>query len=242
MPLTPLYTEESTRIDRDPGASEDANLVLAAQSGDTGAFIQLCERHSRKLLRRLQQITKHRQDAEDALQDALLSAYRNLNRFENRSSFSSWLTAIAINSALMTLRRRRGIPVPLDETSELPEGWNATGTRQWPASPERLCEQRERQFLLDNAIRRLPPLLRLVTELRVVRDFSVDEIALELGISRCAVKSRLARARAYLRKSLLQVGLTPESDSEPRKQEVQLFPLRSWFETGRTPGERSADG
>jgi RNA polymerase sigma-70 factor, ECF subfamily len=241
MPSTPLLAETTARIERDPGAAGDPDLVCAAQSGDTLAFIELCQRHSKRLLRRLQQITKNRQDAEDALQDALLSAYRNLHRFENRSAFSSWLTAIAINSALMTLRRRRGIPVPLDDSWELPEGWNSTGTRFRPASPERLCEQRERRLLLDKAIRRLPPLLRLVTELRVVKDLSIDEIALDLGISRCAVKSRLARARSYLRKSLVDVGLMPDADSALREPDLQFFPLRRSFDSGVMAGELNAD-
>jgi hypothetical protein len=85
----------------------DQNLVVRAKAGDTAAFVEFGERHSTRVRRTLYRITRNWEDAEDALQKPLLKAFRHLNGFENRSSFSSWLTRIAINSALMTLRKRR---------------------------------------------------------------------------------------------------------------------------------------
>ncbi len=226
MVSTPLLCERNARIDGDPGSANDTALVWAAQSGDSLAFIELCERHSKKLLRRLHRITRNWQDAEDALQDTLLSAYRNLNRFENRSAFSSWLTAIAINSGLMTLRRKHGIAVPLDEAFDFSPGPDSGGARQRSIDPESHYERREEHLLLARAIRRLPPLLRVVIELRILEDCSLEEIARDLGISQSAVKSRLARARARLRKSLTgEAGLFPGAEH----RHITLKCHREWL-------------
>ena len=103
----PISSGNNTVIDGNPGELSDELLVSAAKSGDTGAFVALSQRHSRKLLRTTYRITKNWQDAEDALQDSLLKALMHLEDFEGRSSFSSWLTRIAVNSALIILRKRR---------------------------------------------------------------------------------------------------------------------------------------
>src|ERR1700757_4578704 len=87
---------------------DDELLVSAASAGDSSAFVELYERHSRKVLPRIYRITKNREDAEDAFQDAVLRAFAHMKGFEGRSNFTSWLTRIAINSALMVLRKRRG--------------------------------------------------------------------------------------------------------------------------------------
>ena len=204
MSLARMVSEEIATIDQNLASAADTALVAAAQSGDSLAFVELCRRHSQRLLRRLYGITKNRHDAEDALQDALMSAFRNLDRFENRSAFSSWLTAIATNSALMTLRKRRGAGDPFDEGVDYLYSRNA--------SPESYCEQRERDRLINRAIRRLPPMFRSVMELRVSQELSIQEIAHNLAISESAVKSRLARARKRMRASLRRMELKRTAD------------------------------
>jgi RNA polymerase sigma-70 factor (ECF subfamily) len=96
----------------------DELLVLAAQSGDTAAFVELRRRHATKLLRTTYRVTRNWEDAEDALQDSFLKAYLHLNKFENRSTFASWLTRIAINSALMILRKKRPYEISIDATRD----------------------------------------------------------------------------------------------------------------------------
>ena len=208
------------------GALDDKALVQAAQSGDSLAFIELCQRHSRSLIWRINRITKNWDDAEDALQDALLSAYRNLHRFENRCAFSSWLTTIGTNSALMLLRRRRRAAVSLDDSYEFLEVADALGSLCHPSGdPESHYERYEQQSRLSTAIRGLPQVLRSVTELRVDREYSVGEIARALRISESAVKSRLARARSRLREAL--AGTLPNVNSRRRPSRMVFRPEQS---------------
>lgn len=209
------------------GALDDKALVEAAQSGDSLAFIELCQRHSKRLIWRINRITKNWEDAEDALQDTLLRAYRNLDRFENRCAFSSWLTSIGINSALMLLRRRRGVAVSLDdnyEFFEIPES-QCSSSGQHSVDPESHYERQEQQVLLSAAIRGLPHPLRTVTEMRIDCEYSISEIAGALRISESAVKSRLARARVRLREAL--AGTSLELDSGRRLPGAWFGPMRS---------------
>jgi RNA polymerase sigma-70 factor, ECF subfamily len=211
MMSTPAATETTSAVERAPGALEDKALVDAAQSGNALAFIELCQRHSKRLIWRINRITKNWEDAEDALQDTLLRAYRNLNRFENRCTFSSWLTAIGTNSALMLLRRKRRVGVSLDDSYDYLEIAEPACSGHGGIDPESHYESQEKQHLLNTAIRRLPRVLRTVTELRIDRDYSVGEIASALRISKSAVKSRLARARCHLRATLTGAGLETDS-------------------------------
>jgi RNA polymerase sigma-70 factor, ECF subfamily len=181
----------------------DALLVSAAKSGDSIAFVELSTRHSEMILRRTYRIVKNWQDAEDVLQESFMKAFVHLNGFEERSSFSSWLTRIAINSALMLLRKRRGhLEISTDGIDDEFGVWHRWGPRDGAESPESRCARREREELLKGAIQGLPPLLREVVQLSHGQDRSMEEIAQFLGISVPAVKSRLARARTALRISL----------------------------------------
>jgi RNA polymerase sigma-70 factor (ECF subfamily) len=186
-------------------AQNENRLVFAAQSGDTAAFVDLCRLHSDKILRRLYRITQNWEDAEDALQDSFMKAFLNIHKFEGRSSFSSWLTRIAINSALMLLRKRRS-------RNEIPMEVSVDG-EQYPQhreiidpaeSPELRYVQCERQEKLGWAIPRLRPCFRSVVELYHIEDRSTAEIADELNISIPAVKSRLLRAKSALRRSMVK--------------------------------------
>jgi RNA polymerase sigma-70 factor (ECF subfamily) len=185
------------------GETSDELLVCAAQSGNHAAFIELNKRHAKKVLPRIYQITKNWEDAEDVLQDAFMKAFVHLGAFEGRSSFSSWLTRIAINSALMMLRKRRAVEVPIDAHGDTNERWCPQELPDCRRSPEHLYAQQEVERQLSRAIHRLRPPLRTVIQLRQANEYSTKEIAAALGISVAAAKSRLLRAKMALRASML---------------------------------------
>ena len=189
----------------------EAALVSMAKLGDSDAFVELSRLHSNRLLRTIYQITRNWQDAEDALQDATLRAFSHLKDFEGKSTFSTWLTRIAINSALMILRKKRGCyEIPFDGTDDSGDNYECWEPRCPAENPESRLARREREELLRDAILRLPVLLREVVELRQARGYSIIEIAQALRISASAVKSRLSRARVTLR-TLLPVNSRSES-------------------------------
>ena len=181
----------------------EALLVSAAKSGDTVAFVELSKRHSNKILRRAYRIVKNWQDAEDVLQESLMRAFLHLKDFEERSSFSSWLTRIAINFSLMNLRKKRGhVETSMDVIND------DHGLLHWEPkdpgeNPESNFSRREREQLLDGAIRQLPPTLRQVVQLKLIDGRSGEEVSQTLGITVSAAKSRLARAKTALRVSMV---------------------------------------
>ncbi len=180
----------------------DELLVAAAQQGDAVAFVELKNRHSHKLLPRIYRITRNWQDAEDVLQEAFLKAFVHLRSFEGRSSFSSWITRIAINCALMVLRKRPATEVSLEEVgldSDVWSGWEPADVRK---GPEEIYAQWELEKHLRFAIRSLRPPLRKAINLRRTGDYSTGEIAATLGISVAAAKSRLTRAKSALREAM----------------------------------------
>jgi RNA polymerase sigma-70 factor (ECF subfamily) len=183
------------------GAAVDEVLVAAAKLGDRTAFVALWERHSNRALTIAYRITKNRADAEDVIQDAWMKAYVHLQTFDGRAAFSTWITRIPINSALMTLRRRRARP----ETSmEITDG---EACRHWEIADktkdvELHYVKREDAARLKRAICRLKPNLRSVVEFHQSNDRSVKEVAELAGISIAATKSRLLRARSILRRTL----------------------------------------
>jgi RNA polymerase sigma-70 factor, ECF subfamily len=178
-------------------------LVSAAKSGDAVAFVELSKRHSNMILRQAYRIVKNWQDAEDVLQESLMRAFLHLKEFEERCSFSSWLTRIAINFSLMTLRKRRGnIEISMeviDDDHGIQYRWEP---RDPAESPESHYSRREREELLQGAIRQLPPTLRQVVQMKLIDGRSGEEVSQTLGISLPAAKSRLARAKTALRVSL----------------------------------------
>ncbi|HEY2469996.1 MAG TPA: sigma-70 family RNA polymerase sigma factor [Terracidiphilus sp.] len=178
----------------------DEWLVAAAKDGNTNAFEELRDRHFRAILRTTYRITRNREDAEDALQDSFLKVFTHLNSFEGRSSFSSWVTRIAINQSLMILRRRRtkndqSIDAG-DDYGGSADKWEMRDVRE---DPEHLYARHERSELLRGAIRRLRPCLRTALELQRAQEYSIREIADALGISTAAAKSRLFHGRLSLR-------------------------------------------
>jgi len=185
---------------KETASADDAMLVTVARSGDSSAFVELSKRHSRRVLHRIYRITNNWQDAEDVLQESLMRAFVHLHTFERRASFSTWLTRIAINRALMLLRKRKGaqkwaIDSSLDDIAQSGKG----ELRDHRDNPEQHYTRQQRAGLLSGAMRQLRPESRRVLELQQVGELSTKEIAQCLGISQPAVKSRLLRARIALR-------------------------------------------
>jgi RNA polymerase sigma-70 factor (ECF subfamily) len=198
-----MTAENNDAIVEGSTGTSDAVLVSTAKSGDGDAFAELSKRHYRKVLHETYRITRNREDAEDAF---------HLNNFEERSSFSTWLTRIAINSALMILRKRRNcFECSLDGTDDPNSNSERWEIRSLAEDPESSYVRREREALLREAIRRLPPRCREVVELWQAKEYSAREIAQALGISVPAVKSRLSRARLTLRAELLPAESQSES-------------------------------
>lgn len=183
-------------------STNDARLILAARAGDAAAFSELRRRHHSKILLTVYRITRNWEDAEDAVQDSFLRVFLRLNTFENRSTFASWLTRIAINSAFMIMRKRRPREISIDCANEDPEAVDGWDLRDFREDPEHSYLRKERKELLKSAISSLRPAFRDVVELQQSREYSTRELAQVLGISLPAAKSRLMRARAALRASL----------------------------------------
>ena len=175
-------------------------LVAAAKQGQGEAFGALCQPLVRRLIHSVQRITRDREDAEDALQDAFLSAFIHIRNFDGRSSFSTWLTRIAINSALMTLRKKRSareIPIGSGKMGANGVAWDVPDPS---ANPEKLCAQREKERLLREAICELRPTIRQAVEIQL-RELSMEETAGMIGVSVAAAKGRLFHGRRALRKA-----------------------------------------
>lgn len=183
--------------------SDELTLVQAAKKGDLEAFSQLVKRYDRNVFRIAQHITHNEEDAQDVVQEAFLKAYRNLQQFQGNSKFYTWLVRIAVNEALMKLRRRRADKtVSIDEDVETEDGSMPREVADWSPNPEQLYGQSELGDILKKTIQGLPPGFRTVFVLRDVEGLSTEETAEMLGLSVPAVKSRLLRARLQLRERL----------------------------------------
>jgi RNA polymerase sigma-70 factor (ECF subfamily) len=183
--------------------SDESVLVDAARNGDVGAFEQLVRRYDRNVFRIAQRITQNREDAEDVVQDAFLKAFQNLGQFQGQSKFYTWLVRIAVNEALMRLRRRRPERmVSLDEEVRTEEDSMPREVADWSPNPEQLYSQAELKDILSKTIQGLPPGFRTVFVLRDMEALSTEETAEALNLSIPAVKSRLLRARLQLRDRL----------------------------------------
>ena len=177
-------------------------LLEAARSGEASAFERLCAPTKARMYQTLHRITKNHEDAEDALQESFLSAYMNLHRFDGRSSFSTWLTRIGINAALMTLRKKRTHrELPIDGPGDDGEKSAYFEAPDHAPNPEERFARQEREVLVRQAVRSLRPTIRKALELGQMQEKSMRETAQTLGISVAAAKARLFHARAALRKS-----------------------------------------
>ncbi len=196
-PLTPRTPLPSQVVKDDEGL-----LVAAAKSGDISAFETLVGRYERKIFRLAQNITQNREDAEDVMQESFLKSYQHLGEFQGNSRFYTWLVRIAVNQALMKLRKRRPNQVSLDEEIDTGEDTMPREVEDWGPSPEDRYEQSELGQILSSTIAELDPPFRIVFQLRDIEELSTEETAEALGLSIPAVKSRLLRARLKLRQKL----------------------------------------
>jgi RNA polymerase sigma-70 factor (ECF subfamily) len=179
---------------------DESRLVSAARSGDNAAFSMLVEQYYGSIYRLTIGITSNPEDAEDALQEALTRAYCNLGRFQGNSRFQTWLTRIAMNEALLKLRKKR---------SDRYVALYHAARRRVPAEIEDPQDNPENRYIrlelgekISKALGSLTPPLRTTFLLRDVENLSVRETAKSLGTSITAVKSRLKRARSRLRRRL----------------------------------------
>jgi RNA polymerase sigma-70 factor (ECF subfamily) len=178
----------------------ETSLLAAAKNGETAALDTLYRAHAEKLFRTVHRITRNREDAEDAAQDSFLRAFVHLKSFDGRSTFSTWLTRIGVNSALIILRKKRNSREISADGSGLDETpWEVPDSAP---NPEMRCVARERERFLRDAIADLHPRIRRVLEFHALQDHSLQETAAQIGISVSAAKTRSSRARAALRKSI----------------------------------------
>lgn len=180
----------------------ELELVQQAVASDADAWDQLYGMCAPRLYPPAFAVLRNREDAEDAVQDCWLRAYANLKSFQGRSSFSTWLTRIAINSALMILRKKRNeLEASGHDLDEIQK--ESLRLRLFDASPgpEQIYTEKERKSLLNTAIANLRPRLRTAVQMGQLRERSMKEAAHTLGISLAAVKARVFHARVALRKS-----------------------------------------
>jgi RNA polymerase sigma-70 factor (ECF subfamily) len=184
--------------------TEKTISIEALKAGDRAAFAQLVDATSAHIYRVALQILGDEQDAEDVLQETFLKAFRSLAEFEGRSSLTTWLYRIAVNEALMLVRKRKpGQAVSVeDNSSDEDEDGEGMQIVDWCCLPEgELLSSESRQFM-DRAVKSLPDSLRLVFVMRDLEGFSIQETAEALNLSESNVKTRLLRARLRLREEL----------------------------------------
>src|ERR1700674_2326351 len=199
---TTLSTPNPRRLPSSVALADEHLLVAAAKSGDGAAFEELVNRYERKIFRLTMNITRNREDAEDAMQDAFLKSYAHLKDFQEDSRFYTWLVRIAANEALMRLRKRRRNEVSLDEPIEGDDDLMPRELEDWGPSPEQRFAQTEMNEILSEVIDELGPVFRILFVLRDIEELSTEETAQALSISIPAVKPRLLRARLKLRQKL----------------------------------------
>jgi RNA polymerase sigma-70 factor, ECF subfamily len=182
---------------------DELELVAKARQGDTASFSILLRRYEGKIFRLAMNITQNREDAEDVLQESFLKAYEHLDQFLGNSKFYTWIVRIAVNQALMKLRKRRSDrAVSLDEQIDTGEDTVVREIAAWDPDPEQRYSQEELHTILSEVIDELAPIYRTVFTLRDVDGLSTEETAEALDLSVPAVKSRLLRARLQLREKL----------------------------------------
>ena len=181
------------------------DLVRQASAGNADAQERLFKTHTPRLYRTAYAVLRNKEDAEDAVQESWCKAYTNLDSFEGRSAFSTWLTRIAINSALM-LRRRKSVHMEssLDEILDTRSDPLLEGKIAKHPNPEEICVAEEMKALIEQQIRELPPGIEAAFRLREIAGYSTGESIQALGIRRGAFKSRISRARQRLAGALKQ--------------------------------------
>lgn len=180
---------------------EDIALVERVLAGERRAFEPLVRRHERRIFRVVLAVLGNAEDAEEAMQDTFVKAFRHLGQFRRESKFTTWLTRIAVNEALQK-RRARKEAVSLDDARDVEEPFVPRRHENWQANPEKLYGKQEMRQLIESAIESLPEIYREAFVLRDVEEMSAEEAAEAVGISVPALKSRLLRGRLMVRETL----------------------------------------
>ena len=196
-------THEGARAGLPAAATEDpdAALVAESQSGNLEAFEALIRRHNATLYRTMMAILGNPEEAQDAVQDALLSAFKHIAGFQGRSKFSTWLISIARNTALQRLRSRKNME-SLDEPAGGDEEFRPRQIRAWQDDPEQAHSKEEIRQLVERGIMSLPAKYRIAVMLRDIEQIPTEEVARQLGLTVPALKTRVLRGRLMLREAL----------------------------------------
>jgi RNA polymerase sigma-70 factor, ECF subfamily len=183
-------------------AATEAGLVAQAQNGKLEAFEELARHHGQLIYRTLTAILGNPADAQDAMQDTLLSVFKHIDRFQGRSKFSTWLVSIARNTAFQRLRRGKHFESIDEAVGNEERDFRPRQVRAWQDNPEELYSKSEMRQLVERGILGLPANYRVVVMLRDIQQLSTDEVARQLGLGVPAVKTRLLRGRLMLREWL----------------------------------------
>jgi len=199
---TPLMLRQGVVQIVETSQDADAELVARAQRGELEPFEELTRRHTQLIYRALIAILGDAADAQDAMQDTLLSAFRHIGGFQGRSKFSTWLVSIARNAALQRLRGRRNTESLDQNDTDEERGFRPRQIAGWQENPEQSHSRTEIRRLVEEGLLHLPAKYRVVVVLRDIEQLSADEVARQLGLSVPAVKTRLLRGRLMLREWL----------------------------------------
>lgn len=196
---------ETTQSTPGTPVSDDVQLVEWARTGDLKAFEELLGRHQQRVLRVVLSILKEAMDAEEVAQDVFLTVFEKIDRFRGDASFTTWLHRVAVNAALMRRRKSKADrSVPLDEVmpSFDDQGHLAVDITDWSEQANDPVLAQEAKAVIAAAVDKLDEKYQTVFALRDVQGFSTEETAELLALSVPAVKSRLHRARLFLRREL----------------------------------------
>ena len=180
---------------------DDLQFVDRVLAGDRRAFEALVRRHERRVFRVTLAILSNTEDAEEAMQDAFLKAFRHLGQFRRDARFTTWLTRIAVNAAIEKRKTRKNF-VPLSESEAAGAQFLPKNYEPWKSNPEQVFGKQEIRRLVEEAIQALPEIYRTAFVLRDVEGLSAEEAAEALGLTVPALKSRLLRGRLMMRERL----------------------------------------
>ena len=214
--------QATTTLDRNDEHANEVQFLEDLRRGEEQAFERLVRQYGGRMLATARRVLSNDHDAQDAVQEAFLSAFRAIDQFNGDAKLSTWLRRIVINAALMKIRSRRRKP---EETIEelLPhfdvQGHWASEISHWTASSDELLQRKETRALVRQCIDRLPETYRAIVVLRDIEELDTEEVASLLGITANAVKIRLHRARQALR-TLIERTLITKSSSEGQLSQV----------------------
>jgi RNA polymerase sigma-70 factor, ECF subfamily len=182
---------------------DDLLLVERVLAGDRRAFEPLVRKHERRVFRVTLAVLGNIEDAEEAMQDTFVKAFRHLDQFRREARFTTWLTRIAVNEAIQKRNARKNF-VPLADLDNSEEQFTPKRRESWRSNPEQVYGKQEIHRFVEEAIQSLPEIYREAFVLRDIEELSAEEAAEALGITIPALKSRLLRARLMLRDSLAE--------------------------------------